>query len=51
MWVKVGMVDKAAEEAVKAKDLDTLKELRSKAGARQLAEVERLIGQLEGGRR
>ena len=51
MWVKVGMVDKAAEEAAKAKDLETLKDLRSKAGPRQLGEVERLIGQLEGGRR
>jgi hypothetical protein len=51
MWVKVGMIAKAAEEAAKAKDLATLTELRGKAGGRDLSEVERLIGQLEGGRR
>jgi hypothetical protein len=51
MWVKVGMVGKAAEEAAKAKDLEGLRELRGKAGTRELGEVERLIGQLEGGRR
>jgi hypothetical protein len=51
MWVKVGMIAKAAEEAAKAKDLATLTDLRGKAGGRELSEVERLIGQLEGGRR
>jgi hypothetical protein len=51
MWVKVGMVDEAAKEAAKTKDLETLKELRGKASPRQLGEVERLIGQLDGGRR
>jgi hypothetical protein len=51
MWVKVGMVDEAAKEAAKTKDIETLKELRGKASPRQLGEVERLIGQLEGGRR
>ncbi|KIW03814.1 uncharacterized protein PV09_05114 [Verruconis gallopava] len=51
MWVKVGMVAKGAEEAAKAKDLNLLKDLRSKAGPRELGEVERFIGQLEGGRK
>jgi len=49
MYVKCGMVGKAAEEAYKAKDLEGLKELRSKAGGgRELGEIERYVGLLEG---
>lgn len=46
MWVKCGMVVKAGEEAVKAKDLDALELLRSKASAQQAGEIERMINQL-----
>jgi hypothetical protein len=51
MWVKCGMVGKAVEEAARAKDLEGLRDLRGKAGPRELGEVERLIGQVEGGRK
>jgi len=51
MYVKCGMIGKAAEEAFKGKDVEDLKDLRNKAGARELTEIERLINQLEGGRR
>lgn len=48
MFVKCGLVGKAAEEALKAKDLEGLKELRSKAAGRDAQEVERAIKVLEG---
>ena len=41
-------VGKAAEEAVKAKDLEALKSLREQAQGRDATEVERLIKTLEG---
>lgn len=46
MYVKCGMIDKAGEEAVKAKDYTTLESLREKASGSQLVEIERLIGQV-----
>ena len=46
MWVKCGMVVKAGEEALKAKDLNALELLREKAGAGQAGEIERMINQL-----
>lgn len=46
MWVKCGMVVKAGEEALKAKDLNALELLRPKANGTQLAEIERMINQL-----
>ena len=46
MWVKCGMVVKAGEEAVKAKDLNALELLRSKASGPQLGELERMVNQL-----
>ena len=48
MFVKCGLVGKAAEEALKAKDLEGLKELRGKAAGRDAQEVERAIKVLEG---
>lgn len=48
MWVKVGMVGKAAEEAFKVKDGEALRDLREKATGRDAQEVERYIGLLEG---
>ncbi|ETN45012.1 uncharacterized protein HMPREF1541_09888 [Cyphellophora europaea CBS 101466] len=47
MWVKCGMVVKAGEEAVKAKDLNALELLRTKASGAQLGEIERMINQLQ----
>ena len=50
MYVKCGMVDKAGEEALKAKDREWLEEMRSKADGRDLATLERLLTQLGRGR-
>ena len=56
MWVKCGMILKAAEEAVRAKDLNALELLRGKAGGSGSgggnvgAEIERMIGSLRGKR-
>lgn len=47
MWVKCGLVNKAGEEALKAKDMDTLEQLRDKATGPQLTEIERMITQLK----
>jgi vacuolar protein sorting-associated protein 16 len=47
MWVKCGMVGKAGEEALKAKDMNALELLRGKASGPQLAEIERMINQLK----
>ena len=47
MWVKCGMVAKAGEEALKAKDMNALELLRGKASGPQLAEIERMINQLK----
>ncbi len=47
MWVKVGMVSRAGEELVKAKDLDGLEALRAKATGTGVAEIERMIAGLK----
>lgn len=44
MWVKCGMVVKAGEELVKAKDVNGLEELRGTARAGEAVEIERMIG-------
>ncbi|KAJ9219238.1 hypothetical protein DTO169C6_8431 [Paecilomyces variotii] len=46
MWVKCGMVVKAAEEAHKAKDVNTLELLRAKASGLAVGEIDRMINQL-----
>ncbi len=46
MWVKCGMMVKAGEEALKAKDLNALELLKSKASGSALADIERMISQL-----
>lgn len=46
MWIKCGLVNKAGEEALAAKDLDTLETLRDKATGAQVAEIERMISKL-----
>ena len=47
MWVKCGMIVKAGEEALKAKDMNSLELLRDKANGQQLVEIERMITQLK----
>ncbi|KAF3384668.1 putative vacuolar protein sorting-associated protein 16 [Penicillium rolfsii] len=46
MWVKCGMIVKAGEEAHKAKDVNTLELLRTKASGPASTEIERMINQL-----
>ncbi|KAK5264944.1 Vacuolar protein sorting-associated protein 16 [Exophiala xenobiotica] len=46
MWVKCGMIVKAGEEALKAKDLASLESLRDKANGQQHVEIERMLTQL-----
>lgn len=50
MWVKCGMLAKAGEEALKAKDMKALQDLSAKATGQQAIEIERMIGQLRGKR-
>lgn len=50
MWVKCGMVGKAGEEALKAKDRNALEELRTKASGSDALEIDRLIAQMARGR-
>ena len=47
MWVKCGLITKAGEEALKAKDLNALELLRQKATGAQLADIERMVTQLK----
>lgn len=44
MWVKVGMVSRAGDELVKAKDLEGLEALRARATGAGVAEIDRMIG-------
>lgn len=46
MWVKCGFIVKAGEEAFKAKDVNSLHELKSKATGAAIHEIDRLISQL-----
>ena len=50
LYVKCGMVGKAGEEAVKAKDREWLEEMRSRVDGRDQAEIERFVSQLAKGR-
>jgi hypothetical protein len=45
MWTKCGMIKQAAEEALKAKDLKSLEDLKGKAGSQPglTTEIERMI--------
>ena len=47
MWVKCGMLARAGEELVKAKDLEGLEGLRGKASGVALTEIDRLIAGLK----
>ena len=46
LYVKCGMVSRAGEEALKAKDRGLLEGLREKASGSSLQDIERMIGQL-----
>ena len=47
MWVKCGMVSRAGEELVKAKDLEGLEQLKGKAGAGSAGEIDRMMAPLK----
>lgn len=46
MWVKCGMITKAGEELLKARDLEALGALRARANGGGVAEIDRMIAQL-----
>lgn len=43
MWVKCGMVGKAAEEAFRAKDISSLEHLRARVSGNLMGEIDRMI--------
>jgi len=47
MWVKCGMIAKAGEEALRAKDVNSLEQLRTKASGTAVGEIDRMINQLK----
>ena len=51
MWVKCGLLVRAGEEAVKAKDRALLEEVRDKASGNAAVELETMLGMLPAGRR
>lgn len=50
MWIKCGMISKAGEEALKAKDRNMLEDLRTKATGNSALDIDRMIAQLQKGR-
>jgi hypothetical protein len=50
MWLKCGLVNKAGEEALKAKDKNALEELRTKASGSQQMDIENMIQRLQKGK-
>ena len=46
MWVKCGMISKAGEELLKARDAEALEDLRGGASGGGVAEIDRMIAQL-----
>jgi hypothetical protein len=46
MWMKCGMVAKAGEEALKAKDRGALEELRDKAEGQAALDIDRMLKQM-----
>lgn len=46
MWLKCGMIVKAGEEALKAKDLNALELLKGKASGSAVGDIERMLAQL-----
>lgn len=50
MWIKCGMISKAGEEALKARDRGMLEDLRTKATGNFALDIDRMIAQLQKGR-
>ena len=50
MYMKCGLVLRAAEEAARAKDLAGLEALRAKADGRDQVEIDKLLRTLRGGK-
>ena len=50
MWLKCGLVTKAGEEALKAKDKNMLEDLRTEATGQSALDIDRMIAQLQRGR-
>ena len=50
MWLKCGLVNRAGEEALRAKDKNALEELRTKATGSQQLDIENMTKQLQKGR-
>lgn len=46
LWTKCGLVVKAGEEALKAKNVGALEQLRDKASGQAVMEIDRMIKQL-----
>jgi hypothetical protein len=46
LWIKCGLISRAAEEAAKARNLKLLESLRDKATGQAATDVERLIQQV-----
>lgn len=46
MWVKCGMIVKAGEEALKARDVNTLELLQTRASGPAITEIDRMINQM-----
>jgi vacuolar protein sorting-associated protein 16 len=46
MWMKCGMIVKAGEEAMRAKDVNTLELLKGKASGAAVGEIDRMIALL-----
>ena len=46
LWTKCGLVVKAAEEALKAKNIDALEQLRDKASGQAVVDIDKMIKQL-----
>lgn len=46
LWEKCGMLNKAGEEALKAKNMSLLQTLKSKASGQQALDIDRMIAQL-----
>ena len=50
MWLKCGLVTKAGEEALKAKDRKALEELRTKISGSAQLDIDNMIAQLPKGK-
>lgn len=46
LWEKCGMLDRAGEEALRARNMNILQQLKSKATGQQALDIDRMIAQL-----